>query len=228
MKVVFFGDLVAPEEIDIEIIKNFLKETNLFKDKIVIGNLEGLIVNGEKYNNALYNDIHVIDLFKDSYKTILSLANNHIKDIPEKFDNTIEILKKNEIGFSGAKLKEKEGCLNPYEFEINGTKFAVFNHCWDVMSIIMKSKSKDIIVEDRVYEKFIQEIIEYKKQNENVKIIVYFHWNFDFEKLPFPSHRIIARKLIDNGVEIVVGSHSHLVNGGEIYKGKPIIGKISQ
>jgi hypothetical protein len=59
--------------------------------------------------------------------------------------------------------------------------------------------------------------------NTETRIIVYFHWNFDFEKLPFPAHRTIAKKLIDNGADIIVGSHSHLVNGGEIYKGKPII-----
>lgn len=222
MKLIFFGDLAAPEETDVKIIEEFLERTELFKDKIVIGNLEGLIVNKEEYDNSLYNDIHITKIFKNTHKTVLSLANNHIKDIPEKFNSTIEILEKNDIGFSGASFGEEQ-LLNPYEFETEGKKFAVFNHCWNVMSRIMKNKSRKIQVEDEPYDNFIQKIGNYKKENPTTKIIVYFHWNFDFEQLPFPSHRVIARKLIDNGVDFVIGSHSHLVNGGEIYKGKIII-----
>lgn len=222
MNLIFFGDLAAPEEVDVKIIKEFLERNELFKNKVVIGNLEGLIVSKEKYNNSLYNDIHITELFKDTRKTVLSLANNHIKDIPDKFSSTIKILEQNNIGFSGASITGGNN-LNPYEFEIDGKKIAVFNHCWNVMSRIMKNKSRKIQVEDKPYDNFIQKISNYKKENPTTLIIVYFHWNFDFEQLPFPAHRVIAKKLINNGVDFVIGSHSHLVNGGEIYKGKPII-----
>lgn len=113
--------------------------------------------------------------------------------------------------------------LKPYEFMEDGKSFAVFSHCWIVMSEIMKNKSKEIYVEDEPYEKYIKKIEEYRNKNSNTTIIVYLHWNFDFEKLPFPSHRIIAKRLIDVGADVIIGSHSHLVNGGEIYKNKPII-----
>jgi poly-gamma-glutamate synthesis protein (capsule biosynthesis protein) len=49
------------------------------------------------------------------------------------------------------------------------------------------------------------------------------HWNYDLERLPMPMHRNIARKLIDVGASGVIGSHSHVPQGGEIYKGKPIV-----
>lgn len=224
MNLIFFGDLAAPEEDDVEIIKNFIKKTDIFKNKVVVGNLEGVLVKNKEYANSLYNNSRVIELFTTSTKTILSLANNHIKDIPEEFNETIEILEKNNIGYSGAiNQKNNKGKLNPYEVTINGIKFAIFNHCWKVMSNIMKNRAKEIKVEDDEYEIFINKIKEYIEKNQKTKIIVYFHWNFDFEKYPFPSQRVIARKLIDLGVSIVVGSHSHLVNGGEMYKGKPIV-----
>ena len=49
------------------------------------------------------------------------------------------------------------------------------------------------------------------------------HWNYDLEGLVMPMHRNIARALIDAGVSGVVGSHSHVPQGAEMYKGKPIV-----
>lgn len=57
----------------------------------------------------------------------------------------------------------------------------------------------------------------------DVTIIVYLHWNFDYEMLPFPSHRKFAKDLIDSGADYVIGGHSHMINGGEIYKEKLIV-----
>ena len=78
--------------------------------------------------------------------------------------------------------------MNSYEFECEGTKYAIFNHCWKVMfSIIEKNL--------RIYKLKICYMINlYKKINTKTKIIVYFHGNFDLEKLAFPAHIIIARK----------------------------------
>lgn len=227
MKIICLGDMACPEEYDVDILKKMVEDNKLFKDKIVIANLEGLLVKNEKellekYNNALFNNEDVIEIFKDSKKTFFSLANNHIKDIPEQFEYTIEKLKENNIGYSGASNNLEE-TYKPCEFEIAGTKYAVFAHCWKVMSNVIKNKSKKIFLNDIDYKSFVKEIKEYKDKNKDVFVIVYFHWNFDFEDLPFPIHIDVAHKLIDNGVDIVLGGHSHLVNGGEVYKEKTII-----
>lgn len=57
-----------------------------------------------------------------------------------------------------------------------------------------------------------------KNNYPNSKIVTYFHWSFDLEILPSPSYRIFAKDLINAGVSLVVGSHSHCVQGGEKYK----------
>ena len=227
MKILCLGDFACPELNDVEILKNFNKKNDFFKDKIVITNLEGLLVKNEenlldKYKNALFNNEKVIDVFANSKKVIFTLANNHIKDIPENFDYTLEFLKENKIGYCGA---SKDSVLSekPLEFEIDDVKIAVFSHCWKVMSNVIKKKEKRIYINDISYKEFIKNVEEYKKQNPTIMVIVYFHWNFDFEKLPFPIHIDIAHKLIDVGVDMVLGGHSHLINGCEVYKGKPIV-----
>lgn len=99
MKLLFFGDLAAPEDEDIEIINKFLKESKIWDENIIIGNMEGLLVKKEKSSDSLYNSEKILDLFKDTRRTILALANNHIKDMPRCFHDSIETLKKNEIGY---------------------------------------------------------------------------------------------------------------------------------
>lgn len=220
MKLLFLGDIASPEEKDVQAIKK-LAEKDFFKEKIVIGNLEGLLVDTKEplkeYPSALFNHVKLLDVFNNSKRTILSLANNHIKDIPSKFNYTIQKLQENNIGFCGASEKKNE-TGKPFEFVEEGKKVAIFMHCWSVMSNIIHKKSQNIFINDIDYEKFIEQIEMYKKDNKNTYIIVYFHWNFDFEKLPFPAHRIISKKLIDVGANVVIGGHSHIVNGAESYK----------
>ena len=55
------------------------------------------------------------------------------------------------------------------------------------------------------------------------KLIIFFHWNYELEKYPMPSQRELSHKLINMGVELIVGAHPHRIQGFEIYKGKPII-----
>lgn len=223
MKILFLGDLAAPFKNDVEIIDKFITTSQLFNDKIVIGNMEGLLSDGKKYSNSLYNNEEIVKLFRNTRKTIFTLANNHIKDIPQNFTYTLEALEQNNIGYTGAVKQRNKKNIIPYEFKVDEVKIALFSHCWNVMAKIIEHKSKDIYVEDMPYDRYINYIKDYKQKNPDTLTIVYFHWNFDFEKLPFPSHRIIAKKLIDAGVDGIIGSHSHLVNGGEIYKEKPIV-----
>ena len=215
MKLLILGDLACPEKEDVIKLRNLI---NLFKDKVVIANLEGLLVDKkdalEKYNNALFNNIEVLEIFKETKKTIFSLANNHIKDIPEVFDYTIEKLNEKNIGFAGASRIEEESS-KPYIFKDGSKEIVVFTHCWNVMSEIIYNKSKDIYIYDVDYEKFINQVKIYKQEHPNSYIITYLHWNFDFEKLPFPAHRVIATKLAQNGANLILGGHSHLVNGAE-------------
>ena len=69
----------------------------------------------------------------------------------------------------------------------------------------------------------INSVKEIRKQRPNGKIIVYMHWNYELELHPQPADRQLAHVLIDLGVEAVIGSHSHCVQGIEVYKGKPIV-----
>ncbi|WP_412479512.1 CapA family protein [Azonexus sp. IMCC34839] len=54
-------------------------------------------------------------------------------------------------------------------------------------------------------------------------VIPFMHWGW--EKYPQPDERQkgFARRMIDEGASLVVGSHPHVTQGAEIYQGKPIV-----
>ena len=54
-------------------------------------------------------------------------------------------------------------------------------------------------------------------------VIPFMHWGWEYE--PVASQRLqrFARRLIDEGASMVVGSHPHVTQGADIYRGKPII-----
>lgn len=54
-------------------------------------------------------------------------------------------------------------------------------------------------------------------------VIPYMHWGWEREPEPTERQRRLARLMIDEGADAVVGGHPHITQGAEIYKGKPII-----
>jgi poly-gamma-glutamate capsule biosynthesis protein CapA/YwtB (metallophosphatase superfamily) len=53
-------------------------------------------------------------------------------------------------------------------------------------------------------------------------LIVYMHWGVEKNNRPEAWQRAMARQMIDAGADAIVGSHPHVLQGFEIYKGKPI------
>jgi poly-gamma-glutamate synthesis protein (capsule biosynthesis protein) len=53
-------------------------------------------------------------------------------------------------------------------------------------------------------------------------VIVSVHWGDEFQHVPNRFQVDFARKAIDSGADAVVGHHPHVIQGAEIYQGKPI------
>ncbi|RFZ78473.1 CapA family protein [Lacrimispora amygdalina] len=53
-------------------------------------------------------------------------------------------------------------------------------------------------------------------------LVVYVHWGVEREEKPKDYQRQLGQQIIDAGADLVVGSHPHVLQGVEYYKGKPI------
>ena len=54
------------------------------------------------------------------------------------------------------------------------------------------------------------------------KVVVLIHWGIERDEKPQEYQRALAKRYIDAGADLVIGSHPHVLQGIEYYKGKPI------
>ncbi len=60
-----------------------------------------------------------------------------------------------------------------------------------------------------------------KKQADMV--VVALHWGVERQPFPAPYQVALGRLFVDAGADVVLGAHPHVLQPGELYKGKPII-----
>lgn len=54
-------------------------------------------------------------------------------------------------------------------------------------------------------------------------VVVYVHWGIERSERPEAYQRSLGQQYIDAGADLVIGSHPHVLQGIEYYKGKPIV-----
>jgi poly-gamma-glutamate synthesis protein (capsule biosynthesis protein) len=67
----------------------------------------------------------------------------------------------------------------------------------------------------------IKKRIDESKNNSDVTVVV-FHYGNEYSTTPNPSQINLSHKCIDEGADMVIGSHTHVIQEIESYKGKPI------
>lgn len=219
---IFLGDIACPDN-RIEEFLECVNREKCFQNEVVIYNLEGNILEDDVMKcEALHNSPSIVHSFENAKKVIVSLANNHMYDYPERIAQTQETLENHGIGYFG--LYSEDGRILPYEYydSTTDTIYAFFGHCWRLYTETNRNTVNDIRVVDCDYDVFCKNVSEYIANNPNTKVYCMMHWNYDMEILPFPMLRSVSKKLIDCGVEAVIGSHSHVPQGIEYYKGKLI------
>ena len=69
----------------------------------------------------------------------------------------------------------------------------------------------------------LQEHIKTVKEAGAAITIVNFHWGIEREYYPNDVQKQLAHAAIDNGADLVIGEHPHVLQGIENYKGKKIV-----
>jgi len=180
---------------------NFLKGV----DFISI-NLEGPITESARCQKKAYSFKFLPEtaklLFENNINTV-NLANNHSFDCGEEgINDTKKYLDYFDINyFGGNKLSDS------YIIKETGGKKIAF--------IGIDNTLKKIGVNN-----FYKLVKDLKKENDYVAVNI--HWGYEYNKLQSTSQTEIAHKLIDNGVDIIIGHHPHIIQPVEIYKNKVI------
>lgn len=139
-------------------------------------------------------------IFKQSGIELASVVNNHSHDFGQQgSDDTVAALENAGI------LPGKRDV--PTYTTVKGQKIGIFccslygyDYMYDIRSMVYKMKSQNCDL-----------------------IILYFHGGIENETVPETWKVRACHDLIDAGADIIVGSHPHVLQPMEIYKGKPII-----
>ena len=131
----------------------------------------------------------------------VTISNNHIYDYGKQgIQDTVNTLKENNIDICGEGYKILKN--------IQGVKFGFLGYTGWEYSNELKTK-------------IINDISELKNQGAEV-VIPYFHWGIERSYEPYEVQQNLARVAIDNGADAVIGSHPHVIQSMENYKGKLI------
>ena len=204
--VLFLGDVVPYKPI---------KFKNNYK---TVFNLECPITNtGKPATDKIVLSVrenHLKDIFKDNLLSVC-LGNNHILDYGiEGLESTLKELENLKLDWFGINNGSYYNC-SPLLVNINEMKTAFF-------SVVCQSTTPIIELDNKVYlsllepDKIIKSISEVR--NKVKRIIVYIHWGVEESSYPTAEDIFIARKLIEAGADIIIGSHAHAPQSIEKYK----------
>ncbi|GAA0864350.1 CapA family protein [Paraclostridium tenue] len=190
----------------------FLKNvSDIFsKDDLTVLNLEGPLTtsdNAKIKKFAFKGNPSYVNILKSGDVEAVSIANNHSEDYNEEgMRQTKFILDENNIKYFG--LGEKS-IINVKGIKVgllgyNGWPENYNKEFLDSMKNDIKNMKKDADI-----------------------VLPYFHWGTERKYYPDKEQIDFAHFAIDNGADAVLGSHPHVMQGIEKYKGKYIAYSLS-
>jgi hypothetical protein len=158
------------------------------------------------------------ELLKMAGVGLACLANNHIFDFGEEgLSDTIELCRKNGIGIAGIVTgdgRETGGMI----YEIKGTTIGFLNYCEHEFSVRDKGLT-GACGYDPV--DAFHDIMRMREEAD--RVIVIYHGGNEYYPLPRPDLKKDFHFLADVGADAVIGHHTHVYSGVEIYGGKPLV-----
>ena len=157
---------------------------------------------------------------------IASQANNHALDYGETgLSDSIKNLKDAGIYVMGAGMNSDEA-TKPITIESGDRKVTVLNYMdadnfaeyRGVMDPATANSSGYSAYDTELAQKQVNEA----RENGSSIIIAYMHYGNEYSRSPNDNQIKISHELINDGADIVIGSHTHVTQGVEMYNGKPI------
>ncbi|MBI2038458.1 MAG: CapA family protein [Candidatus Nealsonbacteria bacterium] len=192
---------------------------------IVFGNLENPISDKGKKTGSIYSfraDPKSVEGLIFAGFDVLSLANNHSFDYGKiALEDTFSRLKAAGINYVGAGFNGKEA-FSPIIKEVDGTKigFLAYSDLGSVYWTATENSSGLALISLEYFENIKQDIRKAKSQVDI--LIVSLHSGEEYIKEPGPQQINFAKAAIDEGADIIVGHHPHIVQKNEIFKNKYI------
>lgn len=214
-EILFVGDIMLDRTVRTTIERNgfdylFEDVKGIFEGvDLAVGNLEGAITENPSLSQANHEVLRftfatstAFDLKRLGF-THVSLANNHALDFGEfGLSDTEHYLTNASLYFFGSPFNERNSLSMPIVQE-EKICFLGYHSLYDSSTASIMSELS-------------------KATNFCDFIVMVTHWGDEYELEPNEEQVSVGRAFIDAGVDLIIGSHPHVVQPVEIYKGKAI------
>jgi len=214
----FFGDMMldrnVKKQIDTNgaeyIFKTLAGEENRFflGQDIVHANLEGPFANSRRATSksiAFRFDPLLIPTLKKYRFNVFTVANNHTLD----------------MGSAG--LKESQANLKKAGISFYGDGYGISDAAMTIKEV-GGMKIAFLGFNDTFYSLDNKKIVaQIKKSRASADfVVVNIHWGEEYKELSNTRQRTLAHAMIDEGADVIIGHHPHVIQEIEMYKDHPI------
>ena len=164
-----------------------------------------------------------VEVLKTLGVDLVKLANNHVYDYGKQaLLDTFATLEDAEIQYMGAG-RNLEEAMQPVYMELDGKRVAFV-----AASRAEKNKMTPQATEDRpgilrCYDtELFRQVIAEADANADF-VVAYVHWGTEYSYKLEEAQLTTGKEYLDAGADVIIGAHSHCLQGMEYYDGKPII-----
>lgn len=163
-----------------------------------------------------------VSLMNEIGVDLVTLANNHALDFgTDALLDTVSALDQAGILHVGAGA-DSEAARQPAIVDVNGVRvgFIGASRVIPVASWTAGASSPGMLT---AYDPalLVQTIQETRPLCDYLVVLI--HWGVERAEMPVDHQTSLSRQCIDAGADLVVGSHPHVLQGIEYYRGKPIV-----
>lgn len=201
------------------LIKKYIEGTDLS-----IANLETTINENKKISSypSFNSPDAILDALKDTGFDIISTINNHSLDTGQSgILTTINEIKERELDYVGTRLSDADARyitkeINNIKIGISSFSYADEKKSNSYLNGIPSGSSRNLlntIDQSSVSKSFetIKKEIDLMKENGCELIVLNMHWGEEYSQEPSNYQKELAKLLINEGVDIIFGSHPHVV-----------------
>lgn len=153
----------------------------------------------------------------------VGLANNHVYDYgSEALLDTFDTLETAGIPYFGAG-RDLDEAMEPLYLEADGKTIALVAASRAEKYPMTPQATEDSPGILRCYDtELFDQVIAEARENADF-VIAFVHWGTEYSYELEQVQRDTGREYLDAGADIVIGAHSHCLQGIEFYDGKPIV-----
>ena len=188
-------------------INHYIKNSN-----ITVANLETTFA-GEERGYSNYPRFNTPDALAYNLKKlgvdVVSTAGNHSLDYGfDGLSRTIDVLNSADISHVGTYKTQEERDTIVFKY-VKGIKIAFINYAYGTNGITIPSDKPFCI--NLIDEELIKKDIENAKSQNADIIVASVHWGTEYSTVPNDTQNELADFLFQNGVNIILGTHPHVL-----------------